>query len=144
MNLPQAVVRSGTSADIDRVKELFALSQGDIVGKRGEQAIVSATPDLWQESSQTSVIEIDGVVLGFCSTRVLNESELVADWFYILPEARRVGLGSMLMQFVVELAKSKGCERISSVALPGDAKTKNFFESFGLKASLLTVGKELS
>jgi len=55
------------------------------------------------------------------------------------PEARGVGIGESIMNTVVDEAKNRGCLGIDSRALPGDRQTKNFFESFGLKARQLVV-----
>ncbi len=44
-----------------------------------------------------------------------------------------------MMNEVVASAKAAGCLGVDAVALPGDRNTKNFFESFGLKARLLVV-----
>lgn len=144
MLVPSVATREATGSDAERIRELFEASLQQIAGKRGEAAIKSATPDLWSDQHHLGVVEIEGVALGFCAARVANESELIVDWFYVMPDARQVGLGAALMNYVVNFARAKNCQRVTSVALPGDAKTKNFFESFGLKASLLTVGKELS
>ena len=43
------------------------------------------------------------------------------------------------MNLVLDELRAAGCIGIDSRALPGDRETKNFFESFGLKARLLTV-----
>lgn len=58
-------------------------------------------------------------------------------------EARGSGIGEAIMNLVVEEATSRSCFGIDSRALPGDRETKNFFESFGLKARLLVVHKSL-
>lgn len=59
------------------------------------------------------------------------------------PDARDVGLGEEIMNAVVDRARARGCFGVDSRALPGDRETKNFFESFGLKARLLVVHRTL-
>lgn len=59
------------------------------------------------------------------------------------PDARDVGLGEEIMNELVDRARARGCFGVDSRALPGDRETKNFFESFGLKARLLVVHRTL-
>lgn len=85
----------------------------------------------------------DDVPLGYCAARVsqLPDGTRLATIEALLvdPAAREVGIGEALMNAVVVWAKANGCRSIDASALPGDRSTKNFFESFGLKARLLTV-----
>ena len=59
------------------------------------------------------------------------------------PEARGVGIGEALMDALLAWAHEQGCFGIDAMALPGDRETKNFFESFGLKARALVVHRDL-
>ncbi len=47
------------------------------------------------------------------------------------------------MNAVVDEARTRNCFGIDALALPGDRETKNFFESFGLKARQLVVHRSL-
>ncbi|NIR35956.1 MAG: hypothetical protein GWN79_05560 [Actinobacteria bacterium] len=47
------------------------------------------------------------------------------------------------MEAVLDWARTRGCEGIDSLALPGDRHTKNFFETFGLVARALRVHRAL-
>ena len=67
-------------------------------------------------------------------TRLARLTDFVVD-----ADARKAGIGEAMMNLLIEHAKAADCIGIDSVALPGDRNTKNFFESFGLKARLLTV-----
>lgn len=60
------------------------------------------------------------------------------------PDAREVGIGETIMNAIVDESRSRGCIGIDAIALPGDRETKNFFESFGLKARQLVVHRSLS
>lgn len=85
----------------------------------------------------------DEVVLGFglgvvhplADGRQLGVIEILA----VDPAARAVGIGEAMMDHLVAAFRSQGCIGVDCRALPGDRETKNFFESFGLKARLLTV-----
>jgi GNAT superfamily N-acetyltransferase len=52
---------------------------------------------------------------------------------------REVGVGGAMMNDVVAFCRDRGCIGVDALALPGDRETKNFFESFGLKARALLV-----
>lgn len=85
----------------------------------------------------------DGVVLGWAEARVepladgrrLGAIEALA----VDPEARGAGIGEAMMDLLLSRLQDAGCFGVDAEALPGDRATKNFFESFGLKARLLTV-----
>ncbi len=58
-------------------------------------------------------------------------------------QARKSGIGEAMMNLILDGLTEAGCVGVDSRALPGDRHTKNFFESFGLKARLLTVHRVL-
>lgn len=60
-----------------------------------------------------------------------------------LAEARGSGIGESMMNLLLDRLTAAGCFGVDSTALPGDRNTKNFFESFGLKARMLRVHKSL-
>lgn len=67
----------------------------------------------------------------------------VVDELYVEPEARSVGVGSALMEALLDAARRHGSCGIQAEALPGDRATKNFFEGFGLVARKITVHRSL-
>lgn len=95
----------------------------------------------------------DDVVFGFALVELVefpgageDEAKRITrlSHFLVDPEAREVGVGEAIMNRAVEWAVERQCDGIESRALPGDRETKNFFESFGLKARLLTVHRSLT
>lgn len=91
---------------------------------------------------------IDDVPLGYAVSRVelLRTGEIlgqVSD-IWVDPEARSVGLGESLIGSIISWCTERNCVGIDSMALPGNRATKNFFETFGFKARLLTVHKPLN
>ena len=62
---------------------------------------------------------------------------------YVDPEARGVGVGEAMMDLLVAHAEAAGAVGIDALALPGDRSTKNFFETFGLKARAIVVHRPL-
>lgn len=89
----------------------------------------------------------DDVPFGYGLVRreVLRDGAALAvlEDFVVDPEARGVGIGEAIMDDVVAWAQEQGCIGIDAMALPGDRETKNFFESFGLKARALVVHRDL-
>ncbi|MFV0315768.1 MAG: GNAT family N-acetyltransferase [Microthrixaceae bacterium] len=62
---------------------------------------------------------------------------------WVEPGARRIGLGSALLEAAIEVAVDRGCAGIESVALPGDRATKNFFEDHAMVARAIIVHRDL-
>lgn len=90
---------------------------------------------------------IDGTVVGYGCSRLeaLEDGgvlSVVTDLF-VRPEARGVGVGEAMMELLVAHAREQGALGIDSLALPGDRATKNFFETFGLKARAIVVHRSL-
>jgi len=67
----------------------------------------------------------------------------VFDACYVEPEARGVGVGSLLLEASLSWLTARGCQGVDGTALPGDRGAKNFYESAGFKARMLTMYREL-
>lgn len=63
--------------------------------------------------------------------------------WYVDPEARGVGLGSLLLEATENWAKEKGIDSISMIALPS-SKTEAFYERKGYTLQETTFIKRLS
>lgn len=87
--------------------------------------------------------EFDGVVFGYAvfTVELRDSGEKLGRLFdfAVYPDARGVGIGEAMMDLVVADLIERGCAGVDAWALPGDRATKNFFETFGLKARLLTA-----
>ncbi len=101
------------------------------------------TDALDAENAAAAVGEFDGVVFGYAVWRIeeLDTGDLLGRLydFAVHPDARGVGIGEAMMDLIVADLTGRGCIGVDAWALPGDRATKNFFESFGLKARLLTA-----
>lgn len=90
---------------------------------------------------------IDGTVVGYGVSRLatLSDGSLLAEVsdLYVDPGARGIGLGEAMMDLLVAHAEQAGAIGIDALALPGDRATKNFFETFGLKARAIVVHRTL-
>lgn len=146
--------RPAVAADVAVIEAINERRRAEMDGHRGAEMFLareaSSSPVGGRISSaiaseQATVVVgcYDDVVFGYAvasydelsdGSRVAVLTDFVTD-----ADAREAGIGEAMMNLVVEQAKAAGCRGIDSVALPGDRETKNFFESFGLKARLLTV-----
>ncbi len=85
---------------------------------------------------------IDEAVVGLAVAHVdrVGEAALgVVDGCYVEPEARGVGVGRALLDALMAWFATHCCEGVDAGALPGDRRTKNFYEAAGFKARLLTL-----
>lgn len=149
-----AAARSATVDDLDELaaiadRHLSTLPEqrGGIMFLRREMGPMSVRDRLeagiGAEGVHVVIGTFDDVVFGYgyLAMETLNDGTLLArvDDFLVDREAREVGIGAAMMNHMLGLARAAGCVGIDSRALPGDRHTKNFFESFGLKARMLVV-----
>jgi len=91
---------------------------------------------------------IDDVPVGYASVGLSTVEDgvrlAVVESLFVEPEARDVGVGEAIMDFVLHWSAAQGVSGIDAVALPGDRATKNFFERFGLTARAIVVHRSLT
>ncbi len=156
----EVLARSASVEDLAAIAEIRA-SQieavaenrgGGLLGEQdrslnGSDHLEHLQAALASDDHELVVGALDGYPFGYglMSISQLEPGRLLAvvEDLVVEPEARHVGLGETVMTELVERAKARGCFGIDSRALPGDRETKNFFESFGLKARLLVVHRKL-
>jgi len=113
----------------------------------GGDAGVRAKAQIEAENGFAVVGTYDDVVFGYAIVEIetFDDDGLMAriDDLAVDAEIRGSGVGEAIMNLVMDTARERGCFGIDSRALPGDRHTKNFFESFGLKARMLVVHKTL-
>jgi len=146
--------RAALPADLDAVDEVARRVAAAMVGLRGGELLLAGEVGrgplrdrmarAMEAPDALAVVGCyDGVVLGWALAGVetlpdgrrLGVIEAIA----VDPDARESGIGEAMMDLVLEELERAGCIGADARALPGDRETKNFFESFGLKARLLTV-----
>ncbi len=155
----QERARPATSADLSVLTDLTTEAIEEQVDARGGwvwsrrearsmpfdkglmQAIDDPAQGVW-------VGEIDGAAVGYCvanlDTLSTGETLGIVEDLYVTPQAREVAVGERLIEAVLDWCKEHHCVGIDALALPGNRSTKNFFESFGFKARLLTVHRPLT
>lgn len=155
----EASARPATVDDLAAIEELMAEARAEAETKRGGTLLVggelSKEPDLLRSalSEPNDAIEV-AVIVGLYAESVVGVSMVHFEEreagrmarltiFFVHSDGREVAIGEAMMNKVQALARERGCQGLDAYALPGDRNTKNFFESFGLKARLLVVTTEL-
>ena len=151
--------RFATAADVERLASLAAEAVAEQEGDRGgaiwsvreSRAVpgeASLSADIDDEDVLVLAGTIDDVVVGFAVVRVeaLRDGRTlgVLSDIYVEREARAVGVGEALVDRVIDWCRERGCAGIDALALPGNRESKNFFETFGFTARLLTVHRPLT
>lgn len=151
-------VRAAVTDDVDELVRLDRLAREHLRPLRGGEMYLlhTARPEPPDASLRADLADVDRVVLLGClgevpvgyaiaAVRPLADGTCAAEVseVFVEPEARGVGIGGLLMHQVVHWATDRGCIGIDARALPGDRDTKNFFESFGLVARVITVHRDL-
>ncbi len=150
--------RPARLADLEPIVELATLLEIELGPRRGGAIFLRREAQagidrlvlesaIGDAGTEVVVGLFEGAVLGYglASTELLEEGRRLGriEALAVHPEARGVGIGAEMMKGLIVWLRAMGCFAVDSQALPGDRQTKNFFESFGLKARLLTVNKSL-
>lgn len=135
----------------EAIEELTPHRGGELWRRQSARPVppdASLSADLDDDTVDVVVGCIDDVPVGYGVMRAepLQDDSLlgVITDLYTLPGAREVSVGETVMNLLIDHATARGCIGVDSVALPGDRETKNFFESFGLKARQLVVHRSLT
>jgi ribosomal protein S18 acetylase RimI-like enzyme len=146
--------RLGRLDDLEAIAAIARRACDELIQLRGGELFLAreAPVSSWagrirgaieQDDAVVVVGAYDGVVLGYGVAMIeqLPDGRLlgVLEELTVEPEARGSGIGEAMMDLVLVQLQAAGCIGVDSRALPGDRETKNFFESYGLKARLLTV-----
>ena len=152
-------VRLATAEDLGALEEFAAQAVEEQVENRGgaiwsrretrnQPYIVSLEAALNDPDQDLWVGLIDEAAVGYAVARaeILRTGEIlgIVSALWVEPAAREVGVGEALINEIIGWCKERGCIGIDSMALPGNRATKNFFETFGFKARLLTVHHPLN
>lgn len=150
-------VRPATDEDRARLVVLAGEFVAGLLGQRGGPLLFDSDPTAAQaEVLAERLIDapgaadrllvagtLEGMVTGFAHGRILEHGDGlrrgVLDACYVEPAARGVGLGRLLLEAALDWFEARGVDGIDGTALPGDRQAKNFFESAGFKARMLTM-----
>ncbi len=150
-------VRPATAEDRTRLRELAAGLLTDILAHRGGPQLFGSDPwaadgtgfadrvtaAVGRPGQLVLVGTLDHAVAGFACGRVAERGDRSRhghlDACYVEPGARGIGIGHLLLDAVLAWFQSQGAVGVDGIALPGDRAAKNFFESAGFKARMLTM-----
>jgi ribosomal protein S18 acetylase RimI-like enzyme len=152
--------RPALADDLDAVAALARLAVAELSLLRGGalwarrdgrlepvEPLLAAQLERPDDEGAAVVGTVDGVIVGYGVSELesLPDGGLLAvvTDLYVAPEARGVGIGEAMMDLLVAHARRHGAIGVDAMALPGDRATKNFFETFGLKARAIVVHRSL-
>lgn len=150
-------VRPASVADAVDLRRLAASCSDELVGRRGGRlwSLYEADDDLGatlvaalDDPSWRIVVGTwcDVVVAAGAARRVpLRDGSMLAlvELLYVEDDFREVAVGEVVMDDLVDWARTEGCRALDALALPGMRETKNFFERFGMKARSLRISMDL-
>lgn len=151
--------RLATADDVAVISKIAAQHRSDIANERGAELLLRTeglSPSEFESAVEANLLlanavvlvgTYDDVVFGYSMATVEELADggflMVLSDFIVEKEIRKSGIGEAMMNLLLAEAERRGCLGIDSRALPGDRDTKNFFESFGLKARMLTVHRSI-
>ena len=151
-------IRTAVAADLPRLDQLLGELVDSIGAQRGGSLLLEsdvASPgghhqlgDLLSDVSALVLVgTLDEVVTGLAVCHISSQGAArprgVLDACYVESGARGVGLGRLLLDATVSWMEERGCQGADGIALPGDRGAKNFYESAGFKARMLTMYREI-
>lgn len=150
-------VRQAEERDIARCADLLREARRASAGVRGAPALWGSAAigedeiRGWLSNPSCAVLvglfdeEVVGVAAGRRGPARSGTRDLACsiDCCYVEEGARGVGVGTALVEELVEQFTRWGCTEVDAVALPGDRATKQLYERSGFKARLLTLHRQL-
>jgi GNAT superfamily N-acetyltransferase len=150
--------RPATPEDLPQLERLAAESVAELLPQRGGAMwarTVGRRPPygegLARALADPRMVVLSGTigdaVVGYAVARLDEAADgaclAVIEDLYTEPDARRVGVGEALLEALVEWASANDAIGLDAIVLPGARDSKNFFETFGMKARALVVHRDL-
>ena len=150
--------RTATPDDIEDLLPLYRALEAEQTELRAMWRLADGLPEptdtafkgiLDDDQSILVIGELDGVPLGFAwaqLTDLLPQAEgsrvVVVRLIHTEIEARGVGIGEAMVDAVFDHFRPQGITKYDARVSPGHRNAKNFFESHGFKARLITMHHE--
>ena len=155
---PTTSIRLATAADLPVLASLIFSSFIEYKAAYTTEGFAATTPSSDQLEKRMAegpiwVAVRDGVLLGTVSV-VSRGAELYIRGMAVVPEARGLGLGGLLLRTVEDFALAQNCERLVLSTTPFLLRAIKLYERFGFKQTadgphelfgtpLFTMAKEL-
>lgn len=150
--------RTAIADDLTEVLALADLARAEIHDLKGGPRYLeregrsepdrAALQSMLDDAEQHCVVgTIDDVIVAFAAARteMLRTGDLIAEMteIWVMPEARGVGLGEVMLDAIMDWARSEGCVSLEGSVHPGNRDAKNFFERAAMVTRLLRVSTSL-
>lgn len=98
-----------------------------------------------QQAVVVGALDTVGVGYATVTTEVLPDGARIAEIgeIFVLPDARGVGVGEVMLDAVMDWARTQGCTHLEGSVLPGNRAGKNFFERAAMVTRVLRVSTAL-
>jgi GNAT superfamily N-acetyltransferase len=137
------MVRQATGGDVGRIVEL--LTYGSLVeGKEDPDDLapyIAALDEIDRGLGGVLVAEVDGQVIGVCQLIVFRHFQsrgglcAEVESVHVHPDFRGHGIGHVLMEAVVEQARSIGCYRVQLTSNVARTDAHRFYADLGFAPS---------
>ncbi|MGH8995750.1 MAG: GNAT family N-acetyltransferase [Acidimicrobiales bacterium] len=146
-------VRPAEAGDLDRCRDLLTEAIAATDGQRGAALWLSGQVgdelvSRWSSDPDSALVvgTYDDVIVGVAAGTVgtLGGRHIGRiECFYVEPDARAVGVGQAIVEYLVQWFARRDCLDVDAMALPGDRSSKQLLESSGFKARLLILHRSL-
>lgn len=149
---PLFTVRSASEEDVIAIAELATEARKEIAQFRGHEQLLEVWALTDQQWATAITSDRNVVLVALSSTSIVGYAKADIDvkgaictvgHVFVDQQARQLGIGAGLVGEIARVAKSKGCQTLDAIALPGDRKMKNLYERIGMPARLLIASKNL-
>jgi GNAT superfamily N-acetyltransferase len=148
-----ACARQAAVEDLTLLRHLAEQSRADRLNERGGAVLEKLDPRppiddarLVDRDALLALGFYDDVAFGYAHAAAfdIDDTRIVHMYdVFVEPDARGVGIGEALLEFVFDWARRQHASAIDSIVLPGNREGKNFFERFGLVARAIHVYRAL-
>lgn len=98
----------------------------------GKKTMEEFIRDPFSKTGNTFTMKIEGRSIGFWIDVVYFEDTCFNCWIGVVPNHRRKGYGTQLMEYALNLARDKGCTRAGLLVNPRNEVAVKFYQEMGL------------
>lgn len=144
MNIDNINIRNANQKDIEQIATIkvsgWQHAYTDIIEKDYlDNMNISEQIDKYTNQyslNDVFVAELDGKILGFCrvydyDTPPFDDIDCEIREIYVRPDIKRMGIGSKLFKYTLNLFKEKGKKKLYLGVFENNYKARNFYEKMG-------------